>query len=370
MSSDHFKILILPGDGIGPEVIGEAVKIIDVINEKQTLKIDYDFALIGGAALDAHGTPLHDLTLARAREADAILMGAVGGPAWDKVDYALRPEARLLKLRKALDLFANLRPAVVFDALVDASSLKPEIVKGLDILIVRELTGGVYFGEPRGISTLENGEREGVNTQRYKTSEIKRISEIAFELARSRKRHVTSCDKANVMESGKLWREEITKLHHAQYPDLTLNHMYADNCAMQLLRAPKQFDVIVTDNLFGDILSDEAAMLTGSLGMLPSASLGDYTADGLRSALYEPIHGSAPDIAGSNIANPIATILSLAMMFKYSFNRPDLHDALFKAVTTCLDQGARTADLVTPPHKTLSTTEMGDMIAKTLKGLL
>lgn len=366
---DTFSIVILPGDGIGPEVINETIKVIEGINKTSDIKITHEFDLLGGVAIDTHGVPLADATLEKCSKADAILMGSVGGPKWDKVDYAIRPEAGLLKLRKSLGLYANLRPAVVFDALVDASTLKPDVVRGLDILIVRELTGGVYFGEPRGIFELPDGTREGVNTQRYSTAEIRRIGDVAFELAATRDGRVTSCEKANVMESGKLWREEITALHAEKHAGISLSHMYADNCAMQLCRNPRQFDVIVTDNLFGDILSDEAAMLTGSLGMLPSASLGDIGASGLRAALYEPIHGSAPDIAGQGIANPIATILSLGMMLKYSFNRGDLAAKLETAVKGVLDEGMRTADIMPPEGelqglKLASTSAMGDAIAR------
>ena len=334
-------LLILPGDGIGPEIVAEAVKVIEWLNEHADLGLELEHDLIGGQAYDEYGAPLADGTLEKCRRADAILMGSVGGPQWDGVDYDKRPEAGLLRLRKELDLFANLRPALVFDALVDASSLKPEIVKGLDILIVRELTGGVYFGEPRGIEDLGNGERRGFNTQTYTTSEIRRIGRVAFDLARKRNQRVTSCEKANVMESGKLWREEITELHRAEFHDVELEHMYADNAAMQLCRNPHQFDVIVTDNLFGDILSDEAAMLTGSLGMLPSASLG---AEG-STALYEPVHGSAPDIAGQGIANPCAAILSLEMALRWSLDREKAADALFAAVGKALENGAGTKDL-------------------------
>ncbi|MGB4106948.1 MAG: 3-isopropylmalate dehydrogenase [Alphaproteobacteria bacterium] len=356
------KILtLLPGDGIGPEVMTETRKIIAWANERG-VDIKTQDGLIGGCSYDASGTPLSDETLRLCRESDAILMGAVGGPKWNNVDYKVRPEAGLLRLRKELDLFANLRPAIVFDALIDASTLKPEIVKGLDILIVRELTGGVYFGEPRGIETLPNGERRGFNTQTYTTSEIKRIGRVAFELARKRRRKVTSCEKANVMESGKLWREEITVLH-AEYKDVQLEHMYADNCAMQLLRNPSQFDVIVTDNLFGDILSDEAAMLTGSLGMLPSASLGAPGTPGL----YEPIHGSAPDIAGQSKANPLATILSFSMCLRYSLNQQELADAIESAVRAVLDKGIRTADIMAKGCREVSTTQMGDALAAELK---
>ncbi len=356
------KILtLLPGDGIGPEVMAETRKIIAWANVRGA-DIKTQDGLIGGCSYDVSGTPLSDETLKLCRESDAILMGAVGGPKWNNVDYKVRPEAGLLRLRKELDLFANLRPAIVFDALIDASTLKPEIVKGLDILIVRELTGGVYFGEPRGIETLPNGERRGFNTQTYTTSEIKRIGRVAFELARKRKGKVMSCEKANVMESGKLWREEITALH-AEYKDVQLDHMYADNCAMQLLRNPSQFDVIVTDNLFGDILSDEAAMLTGSLGMLPSASLGAEGAPGL----YEPIHGSAPDIAGQGKANPLATILSFSMCLRYSLAQPALADAIESAVRSVLDKGIRTADIMAKGCREVSTTQMGDALITELK---
>lgn len=356
------NLLILPGDGIGTEIMQEAKKIINWISNNSDLQINITEDQIGGAAIDKYGIPLSDETLAKARTSDAILMGAVGGPKWDKVEYNIRPEAGLLKLRKELGLFANLRPAIVFDALVDASSLKPEIVKGLDILILRELTGGVYFGEPRGIEDLGNGERRGVNTQVYTTSEIRRIGKIAFDIAHKRRGKVTSCEKANVMESGKLWREEMTRLHAELHSDIELEHMYADNCAMQLLRNPSQFDVIVTDNLFGDILSDEAAMLTGSLGMLPSASLGVPGTPGL----YEPVHGSAPDIAGQNKANPLATIFSFAMMLKYSFERGDLALKIEYAVQDVLSSGMRTADIMAPACTLLSTSEMGNAVTKAL----
>ncbi len=356
------KLILLPGDGIGPEVMAEVKKLIGWINEKTNLSIETQEELIGGAAIDAHGVPLSDEALAQCRDSDAIIMGAVGGTQWNGVDYNNRPEAGLLRLRKELDLFANLRPAIVFNALIDASTLKPEIVKGLDILIVRELTGGVYFGEPRGIEDLGNGQRRGFNTQSYTTSEITRIGRIAFELARKRSGKVTSCEKSNVMESGKLWREEITELHRAEFGDVTLEHMYADNCAMQLLRNPSQFDVIVTDNLFGDILSDEAAMLTGSLGMLPSASLGAKGIPGL----YEPVHGSAPDIAGLGKANPLATILSFAMCLRYSLDQTDLADTIENAVKTVLSKGHRTADIMADDCTEISTSAMGDALLETL----
>jgi 3-isopropylmalate dehydrogenase len=353
------QIIALPGDGIGPEVMLEALKVIAWFNQHGATNLQTSIGDIGGGSIDRHGAPLSDATLQQCRAADAILLAAVGGPKWDKVEYSIRPEAGLLKLRKELGLFANLRPAKVFDALIDASTLKARIVSGLDIMIVRELTGGVYFGEPRGIQTLPNGERRGINTQVYDTHEIHRVARVAFELARQRKNKVTSCEKANVMESGKLWREEVTLLHQAEYKDVELSHMYADNCAMQLLRNPSQFDVIVTDNLFGDILSDEAAMLTGSLGMLPSASLGEIRPDGKRAALYEPIHGSAPDIAGKGIANPLATIQSIAMMFRYSFAMNEEAELLETAVENILNKGLRTADIMSDGCQKLSTAEMG-----------
>ncbi len=360
------KIMILPGDGIGPEIVSQVSKLIKWYNENTDLNFETENGLIGGASIDAYGHPFTDETLEKCRSADAILMGAVGGPKWDDVDFDIRPEAGLLKLRKELELFANLRPALVFDALIDASSLKPEIVKGLDIMIVRELTGGIYFGEPRGIETLKNGERRGFNTQTYTTSEITRIGEVAFELAKKRSNKVHSCEKANVMESGKLWREEMTILHADKFKDVELEHMYADNCAMQLLRNPKQFDVIVTDNLFGDILSDEAAMLTGSLGMLPSASLGAINTDGKMHALYEPVHGSAPDIADQGIANPLATILSFSMMLRYSFGYKEHADRLDNAVQTILNRGLRTKDVMAKNCTEISTMQMGDEIISEL----
>jgi len=357
-----YNLMILPGDGIGPEGCAEVSKLIDWINDNTDLTINTQHGLIGGSAYDAHGVPLSDETLEACRNSDAIVMGAVGGPKWDGVEYNKRPEAGLLRLRKELDLFANLRPALVFDALIDASTLKPEVVRGLDILIVRELTGGVYFGEPRGIETLPDGQRRGINTQVYTTNEITRLGRVGFELARKRGNKVHSCEKANVMESGKLWREEITALHAADYGDVNLEHMYADNCAMQLLRNPSQFDVIVTDNLFGDILSDAAAMLTGSLGMLPSASLGAEGTPGL----YEPVHGSAPDIAGEGKANPLATILSFAMCLRYSFDQDELAERIEAAVKNILNEGTRTADIMAEGTTLVSTDEMGDAVIAAL----
>lgn len=359
------RLVILPGDGIGPEIVAQAEKVLSWLQTHAGLDIEVEHDLIGGQAYDAYGVPFADETLEKCRSATAILMGSVGGPKWDDVDYDKRPEAGLLRARKELNLFANLRPALVFDALVDASSLKPEIVRGLDILIVRELTGGVYFGEPRGIEDLGGGERRGVNTQVYTTREIKRIGKVAFELARKRGNKVTSCEKANVMESGKLWREDITALHADAYGDVTLEHMYADNCAMQLCRAPRQFDVIVTDNLFGDILSDEAAMLTGSLGMLPSASLSEPDLPGL----YEPVHGSAPDIAGEDKANPLATILSLSMALRYSLERGDLSDMVEQAVQDVLNSGTRTADIMAEGCTQVGCDAMGDAVCTALKSV-
>ncbi len=360
------NILITAGDGIGPEVMAEVEKLIAFLNTEKLADIQVTKRLVGGATIDAHGVPVTDETIELGKKADCVLLGAVGGPKWDKVDYNIRPEAGLLKLRKELGLFANLRPALVFDALIDASTLKPDIVRGLDILIVRELTGGVYFGEPRGIFDLQNGERQGINTQVYTTSEIHRVGRVAFDLARKRQRRVCSCEKANVMESGKLWREEITKLHATEYTDVTLNHMYADNCAMQLLKNPRQFDVIVTDNLFGDILSDEASMLTGSLGMLPSASLGARDANGHQNALYEPVHGSAPDIAGQGKANPLAAILSFAMALRFSLDLPLLADHIEASVRTILDRGIRTGDIMAAGCAAVTTTQMGDAVISEL----
>lgn len=363
MNAQHHTLTLLPGDGIGPEVMAEVEKLIKWMEGNTPLSFTLHHDDIGGTAYDKYGVPLADETLEKCRQSDAIIMGAVGGPQWDNVSYDKRPEAGLLKLRKELSLFANLRPAIVFDALIDASTLKPEIVKGLDILIVRELTGGVYFGEPRGIENLDNGQRRGINTQVYDTYEIERIGRVAFDLAAKRNGKVTSCEKANVMESGKLWREEITKLHSENFQSITLEHMYADNCAMQLLRNPSQFDVIVTDNLFGDILSDEAAMLTGSLGMLPSASLGTAGTAGL----YEPVHGSAPDIAGQDKANPLATILSFAMALRYSLNAGEHADHIEHAVQDVLNKNIRTADIVAENGSAVSTSAMGDALIESLK---
>ncbi len=356
------SLLILPGDGIGPEVMAEVRKVIDWFGANKGLVFDVSEDLIGGAAYDAHGVPLSDETMGKAQEVDAVLLGAVGGPQYDDLDFSLKPERGLLRIRKEMDLYANLRPAQCFDALADFSSLKKDVVAGLDIMIVRELTSGVYFGEPRGIEKVGN-ERVGINTQRYTESEIARVARSAFELARVRDNKVCSMEKANVMESGVLWREVVTEVHAAEYSDVELSHMYADAGAMQLTRWPKQFDVIVTDNLFGDLLSDLAAMLTGSLGMLPSASLGAPMANGRPKALYEPVHGSAPDIAGQGKANPIACILSFAMALRYSFNEGENATMLEDAVNSVLADGLRTGDLMGPEGGTpVGTSEMGDAI--------
>ena len=363
------KILVLPGDGIGPEAMKQVYRVIDWLSKKRSVSFDVSEGLAGGASIDAHGIPLTEETMAKAMDADAVLLGAVGGPKWDNLPFEIKPERALLRLRKDMDLFANLRPAMVFDALAEASTLKTDLVRGLDIMIVRELTGGVYFGQPRGIETLPDGTRRGVNTQVYTTPEIRRIAHVAFDLARKRSKRVTSVEKANVMESGILWREEVIKVHE-EYSDVKLDHMYADNCAMQLVRAPKQFDVIVTDNLFGDILSDCAAMLTGSLGMLPSASLGAADANGKRRAMYEPVHGSAPDIAGKDIANPLATILSFSMMLRYSFDMAAEADLVDRAVQNVLNDGLRTADIMQPGKTKVSTTAMGEALVAALDKLV
>ena len=361
------KILLLPGDGIGPEVVAEVKKIIVWLNKKRSLDFDISQDLVGGASYEKHKKPITDEVFYKASESEAVILGAVGGPKWDNLEFSKRPERALLKLRKELKLFANLRPAICFKQLVDASSLKPEIVSGLDIMIVRELTGGIYFGEPRGIKPIENGERKGVNTHSYTSSEIIRVAKVAFELAQKRNKKVTSCEKSNVMEAGILWREEVQKVKDEEYPNIELNHMLADNCAMQLLRDPKQFDVIVTDNLFGDILSDEAAMLTGSLGLLPSASLGSKDKNGKMRSMYEPVHGSAPDIAGTGKANPIATILSFSMALRYSLDLDKEADNLDRAVQKVLDEGLRTKDILSKGKKEVSTSQMGDAIISKLK---
>ncbi|MGH6933521.1 MAG: 3-isopropylmalate dehydrogenase [Dongiaceae bacterium] len=363
------KLLILAGDGIGPEVMRQVARVLDWFARRRAVSFDVSEGLVGGCSIDKHGLPITDATMAEAMAVDAVLLGAVGGPKWDNLPFEKKPERGLLRLRKDMALFANLRPALVFEALVEASSLKPELVRGLDLMIVRELTGGVYFGQPRGIETLPDGTRRGVNTQVYTTPEIHRVARVAFELARLRRNKLCSVEKANVMESGLLWREEVTKLHAAEYPDVELSHMYADNCAMQLVRLPKQFDVIVTDNLFGDLLSDCAAMLTGSLGMLPSASLGAPDAAGRRRALYEPVHGSAPDIAGKDLANPLASLLSLAMMLRYSFDLADDARLIERAVEGVLAAGIRTGDIATPGAARVSTSGMGDAVLQQLDRL-
>ena len=363
-------LLLLPGDGIGPETMAEVERLIGWFNALPGTKFETDRDLVGGTAYDKHGTPITEPAMQKALAADAVLFGAVGGPKYATAPYDKRPEAALLRLRKDLGLFANLRPALCFDALKESSTLKPEIVSGLDIMIVRELTGGVYFGEPRGITQLPNGERQAVDTQIYATHEIHRIARVAFELARLRKNKVASVEKHNVMTSGVLWKEEATKLHAAEYKDVELTHILADNCAMQLVRNPKQFDVIVTDNLFGDILSDEAAQLTGSIGMLPSASLGQRDAKtGKQRALYEPIHGSAPDIAGQGKANPIASILSFAMCLRYSFAMKKEADLIDRAVASVLDDGYRTLDIMQPGMRQVGTSEMGAAILAALDDL-
>jgi 3-isopropylmalate dehydrogenase len=354
------KIAILPGDGIGPEIVGEALKVLDAV-AADGLTVETETAPIGGAGYEAAGKPLPDATLAFAQRADAVLLGAVGGPQYDTLPRAMRPEQGLLAIRKALGLFANLRPALLYPELAAASTLKPDIVAGLDLMVVRELTGDIYFGEPRGRRTTASGEAEGFDTMRYAESEIRRIAKVGFETARRRARKLCSVDKANVLDTSILWREVVTAVGR-EYPDVTLTHMYVDNAAMQLVRAPKQFDVIVTGNMFGDILSDEASMLAGSIGMLPSASL-----DAGGKGLYEPIHGSAPDIAGQDKANPLATILSLAMMFRYTFARADIADRIESAVRAVLAQGLRTGDITLPGERAVGTRAMGDAVVAALK---
>ena len=361
------KLLLLPGDGIGPEVMGEVKKIIEWFNKNKSLDFIFEEELIGGASIEVNKIPITDEVFYKSLESDAVILGACGGPKWDNLEFSKKPERALLKLRKELKLFANLRPAICFKQLVNSSTLKPEVVSGLDIMIVRELTGGIYFGEPRGIEPIENNQRKGINTHSYTTGEIQRIAKVAFDLAKKRKNKVTSCEKSNVMEAGVLWREEVQALKDKEYKTIELNHMLADNCAMQLLRNPKQFDVILADNLFGDMLSDEAAMLTGSLGLLPSASLGLKDKNGKIRSLYEPVHGSAPDIAGKNIANPIATILSLSMALRYSLDLDKEADLLDAAVQKVLDDGLRTKDIMSDGKKQVSTADMGDAIISKLK---
>ncbi|PRD53155.1 3-isopropylmalate dehydrogenase [Phyllobacterium myrsinacearum] len=364
------KLLLLPGDGIGPEAMAEVRKIVAYMNAELKSGFELEEGLVGGSAYDAHGKAISDADMARAMAADAVLFGAVGGPKWDSVAYDVRPEAGLLRLRKDMELFANLRPAICYPALADSSSLKKDVVEGLDILIVRELTGGVYFGEPKEIIDLGNGQKRGIDTQVYDTYEIERISGVAFELARTRRNKVTSMEKRNVMKSGVLWNEVVTATHKARYSDVQLEHMLADAGGMQLVRWPKQFDVIVTDNLFGDMLSDIAAMLTGSLGMLPSASLGAPDGKtGSRKALYEPVHGSAPDIAGTGAANPIAMIASFAMCLRYSFNMVDEADRLEAAIAGVLGDGIRTADIMSEGRTKVGTPQMGDAILAKFKAL-
>ncbi|MDO6683456.1 3-isopropylmalate dehydrogenase [Oceanobacter sp. 5_MG-2023] len=355
------KILVLPGDGIGPEIVAEAVKVLEAVDRRFNMGLVIDHGLVGGSAYDATGFPLPEDSLNKALAADAILLGAVGGPKWDKLeDRSKRPEQGLLDIRKNLGLFGNLRPAILYPQLADASTLKPEVVSGLDILIVRELTGGIYFGQPRGVRTLENGEREGYNTYVYNESEIRRIGRVAFESAMKRNKKLCSVDKANVLEVTVLWREIMEEMSK-NYPEVELSHMYVDNAAMQLVRAPKQFDVLVTGNMFGDILSDAAAMLTGSIGMLPSASL-----DKNNKGMYEPCHGSAPDIAGQGLANPLATILSVAMMLRYSLDQGVAADAIEAAVSKVLDQGLRTGDIFSEGMTRVSTSEMGEAVLAAL----
>jgi len=365
------KLFVLPGDGIGPEVMAEVEKIADFLTKQGIAHFEIERGLVGGAAYDAHKVAISEDDMARAGAADAILLAAVGGPKWDKVPYDVRPEAGLLRLRKDFNLYANLRPAICYPALADASSLKRELIDGLDLLIVRELTGGVYFGEPKQVIDLGNGQKRAIDTQVYDTYEIERIGRIAFELARKRRNKVTSSEKHNVMKSGVLWREIIIDLHKREFPDVELEHQLADALGMQLVRRPKQFDVIVTDNLFGDMLSDVAAMLTGSLGMLPSASLGAVDEKtGLRKALYEPVHGSAPDIAGKGLANPIAMIGSFGMALRYSFGLTNLADKIEGAIARVLDKGLRTADIKGNAPTSISTVEMGDAILNELKATL
>ena len=364
------KILVLPGDGIGVEVMQEVLNIINWMIKNKSISFDISERLVGGAAYDKEGDSISDSTMDEALNADAVLFGAVGGSNWDNVERAKRPEAALLRLRKELDLFANLRPAVVFDALVNSSSLKLDVVKGLDILILRELTSGVYFGQPRGIEKISESEEKAIDTQCYTTSEVTRIGKVAFDLAKKRDNKVTSVEKSNVMESGMFWRNIITALHKKEFNDVNLDHMLADNCAMQLVRNPKQFDVILTDNLFGDLLSDIAAMLTGSLGMLPSASLGSINQNGKRAAMYEPVHGSAPDIAGQGKANPLAMIMSFAMMLKYSFDMNEDSNLIEKAVHNVLSKGLRTEDIAQKHETVISTKEMGKAVIDELTILL
>lgn len=354
-----YRIAVLPGDGVGPEVVAEGLKVLHVIEAQYDVRFTLRQGLVGGAAIDATGDPLPEATLQLCRESDAVLFGSVGGPKWDALPSDTRPERGLLRLRQSLDLFANLRPAKLYTALVGASSLRPEVVQGIDILVVRELVSDIYYGQPRGIEKLAAGER-GFNTMTYTSAEIRRVVRLAFELARQRRQKVVSVDKANVLETSVLWRREATEVG-GEFSDVELEHMYVDNCAMQLVRTPKQFDVIVTGNLFGDILSDEAAMLTGSIGMLPSASIGGTV------GVFEPVHGSAPDIAGQGIANPIATINSVAMMLQYALHQPQAASAIEAAVESVLNQGYRTGDIMSPGCTQVGTTQMGDLICTALR---
>ena len=358
----RFNVAVLPGDGIGPEIVGEALKVLKAVGKKFSAEFIATEALVGGASIDAFGKPLTDEVLKLALGSDAVLLGAVGGPKWEGMDYSIRPERALLALRKELGLFANLRPARIYDELIDASTLKPEVIEGVDLMVIRELTGGLYFGTPKGVETLPDGTERGVNTMVYTTPEIERIARVGFEVAMKRGKKLCSVDKANVLETTELWRKVVIKIGK-EYPEVELSHMYVDNCAMQLIRNPKQFDVIVTENTFGDILSDEASMLTGSIGMLPSASIGSEK----NRAMYEPIHGSAPDIAGKGIANPIATILSVAMMLKYSFDMNEASDLIEGAVERVLARGFRTADIMQPGKTRVSCVEMGAAVLKELE---
>jgi 3-isopropylmalate dehydrogenase len=363
------RLLILPGDGIGPEVMREVRRVIEWMDRRRMVTFDVTDDHVGGSAIDAFGTPIADETMQKAKDADAILFGSVGGPKWEKLGFDMRPEIAILRLRKELDLFANLRPATVLDPLVDASTLKQEVIRGLDLMIVRESTGGIYFGEPRGVETLPDGSKRGFDTETYTTHEIERVARIAFELARKRQNRVCSVEKANVMQSGLFWRQTVTALREREFPDVELSHMYADNCAMQLVRNPRQFDVIVTSNLFGDLLSDLASMLTGSLGMLPSATLGAVQPSGKRYALYEPIHGSAPDIAGKGVANPLAQTLSFAMLLRYSFNMEEDAKLIEQACVNVLKNGLRTADIMSPGTARVGTVVMGESILRELDKL-
>jgi 3-isopropylmalate dehydrogenase len=360
MKNSEYSLAILPGDGIGPEVVREAKKVLQVLESRLDLSLKINEVPVGGAGYEATGHPLPDETLQTAMDSDAVLLGAVGGPKWETIDFSLRPERALLGLRSSLGLYANLRPAKIFSALTNASTLKTEVIEGLDILVVRELTGGIYFGEPRGVETLPDGTRRGINTLVYTEAEIERIAKVAFDVARKRNGRLMSVDKANVLECTGFWREVVTRVHK-DYQDVELSHMYVDNCAMQLVRNPKQFDVILTTNMFGDILSDQASMLTGSIGMLPSASIGGKT------GMYEPIHGSAPDIAGQDMANPLATILSVGMMFKYSFAREDVNTWIEMAVEKVLQDGYRTKDIMSEGMKEVGCIEMGDLAAQALE---